>query len=383
MRRIDSRGGPPGGVAVGGGRARALLIGAAALVFLLAIFAGGPGDKPDRNARNAGSRTEPPPGTAPSAPPAAEVAGGPAAPPAQEDRRTPRDRRPASPFPGAVAIAPRGTAQTAEPVELLRLPWGRHPGAIGLFVPGDEGLPVGPASFAVGADGRLYVADRVNRRITIFQPHGTVERVLDVDGHLADLVVDGEGRIHTLEYGTGLIRRLDPRTGAELSSVEVASLNPGSEPAEGLVVRDGEVFLRRVDQQLTPTTGGGWRPDRVVTHWPQGGPAHAGFAVGRNGETRVVPVEVDVDYLQGSVRYLGPAAGRGSWLLVETLSSTGEIESAVRRYSAEGEFIDAVSVPFRNLAQPDRVFTTDPAGALYQMTTDESGVRIVRWDFNR
>ncbi len=294
-----------------------------------------------------------------------------------------RNHRPGSPFPEAPVVAAPGTPSGAAGTEVLALPWGHHPSAVGLYVPQDEGLPVGPASFAIGPDGKIYVADRVNRRITILFPSGQVDRIIDVEGNLADLAVDGAGRLHTLEYGTGIVRTLDARTGQEIASTTVERLGVTGAPVEGLIVRDGEAFLRNVDQQVRPIAeaAGGWQPDRVVTGWPQGGAARAEFSAPGGGTPRSFPVEADTDFVQGSVQYLGRDGTGGSFLLVETLSASGEIDSSVRRYDAEGRFAEALPVPYLNLAQPDRTFTVDAHGRLYQMTTDEAGMRVFRYDW--
>lgn len=360
---------------------RGLLLGAAVAVFLLAVLFS---ERPTRDASShaAAARTERSSTSAPAVTtrPAEGIREAAATAEASAPPR-PRSGRSESAFPSVPAMLPAGTARDLEPKTLLRLPWGRVAGAIGIFMPQDEGLPVGPASFAVGPDGRVYVADRVNRKIAVFLPDGRFDRTFNAEDNLADLVVDGAGRIHTLDAGTGDVRTLDPRTGAATAVVSLGTMNVGDEPVEGLVVRDGQVFVRRADQTLHAVAGdaGGWTPDRLVTAWPEGGVPAADIPARDAAPARRFPVEIETSFVQGSAQYLGPDGSGGSYLLVETLGPDGRIDSGVRRYDGEGRLLGAVPVPYKNLAQPERTFTTDARGGLYQMVTGEEGVRILRW----
>lgn len=69
------------------------------------------------------------------------------------------------------------TAASAPPVdrpagtELVTLPWGEGPGAVGLALPG-EGLARGPEALVVAPDGRIVILDSVNRRLVVLQADG-------------------------------------------------------------------------------------------------------------------------------------------------------------------------------------------------------------------
>jgi hypothetical protein len=99
------------------------------------------------------------------------------------------------PDPGAIALPIPGLSTGTL---LTTLPWGDHPGEVGLAAP-TEGLTRGPEALAVASDGRIAVLDSVNRRLVFLDAQGDMSSMAAVP--LADprfLAVDGE-RVYVLD----------------------------------------------------------------------------------------------------------------------------------------------------------------------------------------
>ena len=74
--------------------------------------------------------------------------------------------------------------------------------------------PVHPASMAIDAEDRLYLADRANDRILVFGPDLQLQKQLSVPGHgggLGDVAVDADGRIYALNRLDGSIHVFDDK----------------------------------------------------------------------------------------------------------------------------------------------------------------------------
>jgi len=72
-------------------------------------------------------------------------------------------------------------------------------------VPG--GNPVYPGALAIDLNDRLYIADRSNQRIILFNPDLRFSGIIPVEGRgLKDVTVDSQGRIYTLNTMDGSVR---------------------------------------------------------------------------------------------------------------------------------------------------------------------------------
>jgi len=80
------------------------------------------------------------------------------------------------------------------------IPYGSGEGQIGI-IRGPGGRPVsGPESFAVGADGSIYLADALNHRVLVYSNSGELLRSIRISGiGLADLTVDRKGNIYVYD----------------------------------------------------------------------------------------------------------------------------------------------------------------------------------------
>lgn len=74
-----------------------------------------------------------------------------------------------------------------------------------------RGNPIYPGRLALDKEDRLYLADRANQRILVFNPNLALERELPVAGTgLRDVKVDAAGRIYALNTVEGAVRVLEP-----------------------------------------------------------------------------------------------------------------------------------------------------------------------------
>ncbi|MCM8816746.1 MAG: hypothetical protein NC913_04460 [Candidatus Omnitrophica bacterium] len=90
-----------------------------------------------------------------------------------------------------------------KPQVLFSIKYGDKPSEIGLWIPGpEEGEPTTISDFAIGADGSIYIADRVNRKIKRFNRQGKLlmctEDVLD---GIEAIGVNKKGQIFVIYFG--------------------------------------------------------------------------------------------------------------------------------------------------------------------------------------
>ena len=160
--------------------------------------------------------------------------------------------------PTVVALGAHTFDSTTRGSRIVSARWGNGPASVGL----EQGrnLPaIGASAFDVSDDGTVLLLDEAHRRALRFEPNGVEPaRVpLSIDGHLADMTVDGDGSIYVLESVSEpgrapLVRRFDDM-GRELDVVETAE----KMPAQLRIGPDGPVVLQHPSHQWMPVAGGG------------------------------------------------------------------------------------------------------------------------------
>jgi sugar lactone lactonase YvrE len=114
----------------------------------------------------------------------------------------------------------------------------------------------GPHAIAMDADGRLFVADRQNQRIVIFDQDGNYLNRWTQFGMPSDIVIDGNGRIYVADSESDLVQNPGWEKGIRVGDVvtgwvEHFILDTGDNPpitmggsgAESLAVdRNGSIF---------------------------------------------------------------------------------------------------------------------------------------------
>ncbi|MDX2267559.1 MAG: hypothetical protein NW208_05600 [Bryobacter sp.] len=92
------------------------------------------------------------------------------------------------------------------------------PGFSGDNGPASAAALTAPAAVAVAADGRVWVADSLNRRIRLVSPDGTITTLASADAPLAEnrigvpleIVADPAGNLYFTEVGRPTVKKLDP-----------------------------------------------------------------------------------------------------------------------------------------------------------------------------
>jgi len=94
-------------------------------------------------------------------------------------------------------------ADSYAPEYLFTLQYGEHDDQVGVYIPrlaGDkEGIPAGPTALAIGPDGSIYIADRINHCVKRFDEYG--ELLMRTEGRLDNiqfLAVDSTGDVLAL-----------------------------------------------------------------------------------------------------------------------------------------------------------------------------------------
>ena len=131
--------------------------------------------------------------------------------------------------------------------------WGSGPGEVGLEQ-GRNLTAIGGSAFDVDRSGVVYVLDEANRRLLRWS-NGSVAPTgvpLSINGTLADMSVDGEGRIHVLETtsdrGRARLLRTFGRDGAAESATEIAE-----RASQVRIGPDGPVVLQQPSGQWMTT----------------------------------------------------------------------------------------------------------------------------------
>jgi len=287
--------------------------------------------------------------------------------------RIPVRRIPTSPF-----------GKVRSGVSVLSLPWGSGSMRAGLS-PGRESAGVGPDSFDVDRQGRIYLLDSEQGRMAIFAAGRLVRTTALQLGTDAQVAADGNGGARVVTRSAdGLLARRIGRSGeagaasgvpgAMVDAVRTVGgrsyglvlpldawvgLDGGSAPLAGLPLAAGGELLR-----VSRDDG-----IRLATSTPDG---------------RVVDaIELRAAARVGEIALAEPDGRDGSWVVVHLWR---ERPMAADQY----EVLHIVGTRvLASFAVADRAFTDTPPlsrfriggdGELYQLVSTAAGIRIVRFD---
>jgi len=276
---------------------------------------------------------------------------------------------------------------------VLALPWGTGPTRAGVSL-GRESATVGPSSFDVDARGRVYLLDSFQKRLAVFSG-GRLLRATSVPISPEALVaVDADGNARVLDRaGATLTARDIGPSGAlggtaGLGSGIVSAIRMAGGRAYGLILPlDAWVEL----PPASPSAGG---PSTASPVSP-GLPTAAGdqlIRVSRIDRVRLGRVSAnsvtDAVELRGSERFgeiaLDESDGLGGYWVV--LHLWRELPSAADQYQVlhvrHGRVVSTFAASNEQFAEapPLARFRLGADGALYQLVSSPSGIRIVRFD---
>ncbi len=171
-------------------------------------------------------------------------------------------------MPTDVAFAPNGDVHVSDGYGNSRIVRfrsdGRRVGSFGARGTGPGGLHT-PHSVIFGPDGRMYVSDRTNHRIRMFDPDGQLLETWDHLGATQGIEFGDDGSLWVVTFRStldlvaqdalgGRLMQLDPGTGTVIASVDV----------NGHTVhraRSGDIFVASLAGSVI----------RFLPSWPEGG----------------------------------------------------------------------------------------------------------------
>jgi hypothetical protein len=285
----------------------------------------------------------------------------------------------------AVPAVPFGSAVPGETA--LFLPWGTGPLRAG-FAPGLEAPPAGPASFDVDAKGRIFLLDRLQSRLAVFDAGRLVRTTaLEAKGP-SDISVTASGDCLVLSGrfgGPAEVRTIDA-AGVAGSSVSIGEGLPsqlrtvGDRAFAKLLPLDAWTELR--GGLAPPTTGlplGDGRELLSVVR-PLDDAVRLGLV---SGGLVVDAVELRLADHVGELA-LAEAMADGGYLAVVRVARDGPNAAdqyLVVRVSADRR-VSVFPVASRTFAGPAPLsrFRLGEDGRLYQLATSPDGVRILRFE---
>jgi hypothetical protein len=270
---------------------------------------------------------------------------------------------------------------------ILWLPWGSGGRRVGLM-PGRESATLGPASFDVGDDGRVYLADSLQDRVAVFS-HGRLIRQTPLAiSARADIAVDAAGGVFVLD-GRGqrvAVRRIDP-SGAVGDAIDLGLGIPGQVRTLG---QEAEVSIQPSDQWTAlAATGGHLRPSRPVTGRPVADGRLLRVVAANSLRLATIRSDAVVDAVEvrfstevGEVALAEPDGSGGYWAVVHLRWDT---PTPADRYLVvhvvAARVTECFAVRDARFAHtpPLAKFRLGPDGSLYQLMTTSRGVGIVRY----
>ncbi|MDA8241410.1 MAG: hypothetical protein M0Z67_13700 [Nitrospiraceae bacterium] len=116
-----------------------------------------------------------------------------------------------------------GSKQLKGKLITVEIPYGKGPGEV-RAVKESEGGSIGPRSFAVDAEGKIYICDTWNGRVQVLSPTGIFLFTIPLkdDIFAEDIVVDDRGYIYIYDGSVRKLYQID-ELGKVLSSIDVES----------------------------------------------------------------------------------------------------------------------------------------------------------------
>jgi hypothetical protein len=287
----------------------------------------------------------------------------------------------------SMPAVPFGDVRTGHPV--LALPWGSGPLQAGLEL-GNESDTVGPMSFDVDSEGRVYLLDSLQHRLALFD-QGRLTGQLELPGVLFDIAVENDGSAFVLSRSEGSsleVRRISP-SGLILAAASLGEGVPGQ-----IRVANGRAFANLLPLDAwaeVPGPGYGLGPAPAVHI---GRPVEGGreiLRVARQDSVRLGTVSED-GRVTGAVE-LRSAANIGEVAMAES-DGAGGYWVAVHLWQEAPEAADQYQVVnvrggevLSSFAVPAQLFAAAPpqnrfrlvGDSLYQMTSSPEGLQIVQY----
>jgi hypothetical protein len=270
---------------------------------------------------------------------------------------------------------------------VLALPWGSGPMRAGLAI-GREAPTAGPSSFDVDRSGRVVLMDPEQRRLAVFSGGRLVRQTMVAVGGRPDVAVTGDGRAWVLgSAGRSLGVQPVGRDGTLGSTID---LGPGVESEIRASGRTPEVEMLPMDAWMPASPAAAFASAAPSVGMPLAGGEHL-LRVGSEDRVRLGlasgssvhdAVELRSTQRFGEMALAQPFGPHGYVVVVHVWRSGLDAADQYQVVRLAGgrvtETFDVANPHFAEAAPLSR-FRLGPDGALYQLTTSSSGMRIVRY----
>lgn len=290
------------------------------------------------------------------------------------------------------------------PAPVLSLPWGDK-GASAGRIDGDESSSEGPMSFAVSADGSIYLLDQVNLRVLVFRPDGSLSREIPIAAATyQDIEITRDGRIVLLDrLAQASLLVIDQRGGILGEYPVVGDGIPEGGGITAMFARDDGVWLefghayvvRVLDANLSPAART-VQPGRIIA----AGKRSVGAAIDHQGGAKVWIGDVANGALLASADLqLGYPITRIVWIESDSLGYVHVFLHQVQfdgTYPQKVDFEQVVGIRFDSQLEQAGILTSQHViteheqfrefrvardGSVYQMAFGKDGVTIYRWQW--
>ncbi len=282
---------------------------------------------------------------------------------------------------------------------ILQGVWGKNQGEFGKV---DEASRPGPMDFAVVGD-EIFVLDSVNARVQVFTLDGDFQREISIGTATADfLSVDNRGNVTVLD---AFVKRECRSFGTEGSLKARIELPQELGLPSAIFTENGTVWVEERHNQVfeistsseenvslgklsrrisgrpfscIEKTGG----DTRTVHARKNGRREVIVRIdGDGGKQKLVSLRFPKSIV--SVAGLDTDSGGRSYLTVTCLTdekrSAWNTDLIMVVISPDGEIAGTINMPNNYVTDHYRKVFVTPAGEVYQMQTDATGVRFIRW----
>lgn len=274
---------------------------------------------------------------------------------------------------------------------VLSLPWGSGPLRAGLAL-GNQSPTVGPSAFDVDTAGRVYLLDELQGRVAVFTGGRLVRRASVAAQPPADIAVgrDGTAWVLSREGGTPqlVVRAVDAadRVG---SSIPLGDGIPGQIRAVGTGVF---VHLYPLDAWVSAGGSAARSTDPAALTGEPAADGSRTLSVVTGNAVRLATVvgqdvrdAVELRFQQdvGALALAEPDGRGGYWLVQQVWRQHPRPDEQYQFvHVTGGRVADTFAIPDAPFALSAALskFRIGADGALYQLRTSSSGMRIVRYD---
>lgn len=252
-----------------------------------------------------------------------------------------------------------GRAAQPESTVLFSIPLGSD--GIGISVGRPEEMSWGPAAMTIDADGAVWIADTVGRRVLAYTKTGALLGVIDLADRaigIGDLAVDTD-RVAILDIASpsAAVLLVDRSTGATLNRLTVPASAGLASGLSGVGEADGEFFLEYYGGTQTAPLASGKVDGNAIA---EGRPSSRGrFVVeARSNPSKLrstawlrygeETITIGVDHYLAGLALVGEQPSTFDVSvdeLTQTVDGTVRVDSTVRRFTVDGRQVGTGRIP--------------------------------------